>query len=55
MADRHRIQLDWLTGQQHRAHVMTTPHGASTRKGAISPAPATGFGLYNAHEQADTW
>ncbi|MFB7598373.1 hypothetical protein [Streptomyces sp. NPDC056160] len=34
-ADRHRIQLDWLTGQQHRAHVMTTPHGATTRKGAI--------------------
>ncbi|MGW1270094.1 hypothetical protein [Streptomyces sp. NPDC002491] len=34
-ADRHRIQLDWLTGQQHRAHVMTTPHGASTQKGAI--------------------
>lgn len=34
-ADRHRIQLDWLPGQQHRAHVMTTPHGASTRKGAI--------------------
>lgn len=35
VADRHRIHLDWLTGQQHRAHVMTTPHGASTRKGAI--------------------
>ncbi|MFE7402654.1 hypothetical protein [Streptomyces sp. NPDC057557] len=34
-ADRHRIRLDWLTGQQHRAHVMTTAHGASTRKGAI--------------------
>ncbi|MET7727535.1 hypothetical protein [Streptomyces mirabilis] len=34
-ADRHRISLDWLTGQQHRAHVMTTPHGAPTRKGAI--------------------
>ncbi|MFI1367765.1 hypothetical protein [Streptomyces griseochromogenes] len=34
-ADRHRIHLDWLPGQQHRAHVMTTPHGASTRKGAI--------------------
>ncbi|MGW0573012.1 hypothetical protein [Streptomyces tauricus] len=34
-ADRHRIRLDWLTGQQHRAHVMTSPHGASTRKGAI--------------------
>lgn len=34
-ADRHRIRLDWLTGQQHRAHVMTTPHGASTRKGAV--------------------
>lgn len=34
-ADRHRIHLDWLTGQQHRAHVMTTPHGASTRKGVI--------------------
>ncbi|KOU78995.1 MULTISPECIES: hypothetical protein [unclassified Streptomyces] len=35
VADRHRITLDWLPGQQHRAHVMTTPHGASTRKGAI--------------------
>ncbi|MDQ0408855.1 hypothetical protein ABVB69_32350 [Streptomyces sp. NPDC000349] len=35
LADRHRIRLDWLTGQQHRAHVMTTPHGASTRKGAV--------------------
>ncbi|MET9804672.1 hypothetical protein [Streptomyces sp. NPDC006368] len=35
VADRHRIHLDWLTGQQHRAHVMTTPYGASTRKGAI--------------------
>ncbi|MGY4966773.1 hypothetical protein [Streptomyces sp. 900105245] len=34
-ADRHRIRLDWLPGQQHRAHLMTTPHGASTRKGAI--------------------
>ncbi|WP_222708233.1 hypothetical protein [Streptomyces sp. PBH53] len=34
-ADRHRIRLDWLPGQQHRAHVMTTPHGASTKKGAI--------------------
>ncbi len=34
-ADRHRIRLDWLAGQQHRAHVMTTPHGASTRKGVI--------------------
>lgn len=34
-ADEHRLRLDWLTGQQHRAHVMTTPHGASTRKGAI--------------------
>ncbi|MGX8904696.1 hypothetical protein ACR820_05520 [Streptomyces netropsis] len=34
-ADRHRINLDWLPGQQHRAHMMTTPHGASTRKGAI--------------------
>ncbi|WP_345653556.1 hypothetical protein [Streptomyces tremellae] len=34
-ADRHRIRLDWLPGQQHRAHVMTTPHGASTRKGAV--------------------
>ncbi|WP_413751720.1 hypothetical protein NRF20_00070 (plasmid) [Streptomyces sp. R-74717] len=34
-ADRHRMRLDWLTGQQHRAHVMTTAHGASTRKGAI--------------------
>ncbi|MEV7471697.1 hypothetical protein AB0O20_35165 [Streptomyces kronopolitis] len=35
VADRHRIHLDWLTGQQQRAHVMTTPHGAATRKGAI--------------------
>ncbi|MFJ6661609.1 hypothetical protein ACIQNG_35460 [Streptomyces sp. NPDC091377] len=35
MADRHRIGLDWLAGQQHRAHVMTSPHGASTAKGAI--------------------
>ncbi|MFE9222865.1 hypothetical protein ACFYN3_42205 [Streptomyces lavendulae] len=35
VADRHRIRLDWLPGQQHRAHVMTSPHGASTRKGAI--------------------
>ncbi|MFJ9810723.1 hypothetical protein ACIRTB_21100 [Streptomyces sp. NPDC101158] len=35
VADRHRISLDWLPGQQHRAHVMTTPHGASTRKGSI--------------------
>lgn len=34
-ADGHRISFDWLPGQQHRAHVMTTPHGASTRKGAI--------------------
>lgn len=34
-ADRHRIRLDWLTGQQHRAHVMTTPYGASTQKGAV--------------------
>ncbi|MGW7367986.1 hypothetical protein ACWGI8_32335 [Streptomyces sp. NPDC054841] len=34
-ADRHRLHLDWLAGQQHRAHVMTTPHGASARKGAI--------------------
>ncbi|MFB7852923.1 hypothetical protein ACFC34_38725 [Streptomyces sp. NPDC056053] len=34
-ADRHRIRLDWLPGQQHRAHVMTTAHGASTRKGAV--------------------
>ncbi|MFJ2202368.1 hypothetical protein [Streptomyces violaceusniger] len=34
-ADRHRISLDWLIGQQQRAHVMTTPHGAPTRKGAI--------------------
>ncbi|MFD5914871.1 hypothetical protein ACFWHL_39795 [Streptomyces massasporeus] len=34
-ADRHRIRLDWLPGQQHRAHVMTTPHGAATQKGAI--------------------
>ncbi|MET7551667.1 hypothetical protein ABZS95_34945 [Streptomyces sp. NPDC005479] len=34
-ADRHPIRLDWLPGQQHRAHVMTTAHGASTRKGAI--------------------
>nr|WSX25648.1 hypothetical protein OG690_38555 [Streptomyces tubercidicus] len=35
IADRHRIRLDWLTGQQQRAHVMTTPHGAATQKGAI--------------------
>ncbi|MGW7440886.1 hypothetical protein [Streptomyces sp. NPDC054849] len=35
VADRHRMRLDWLAGQQHRAHVMTTPHGVSTRKGAI--------------------
>ncbi|MER0485095.1 hypothetical protein ABR737_43395 [Streptomyces sp. Edi2] len=35
IADRHRITLDWLTGQQQRAHVMTTPHGAATQKGAI--------------------
>ncbi|WP_372412076.1 hypothetical protein [Streptomyces luteireticuli] len=34
-ADRHRISLDWLTGQQQRAHAMTTPHGAPTRKGAV--------------------
>lgn len=34
-ADRYRISLDWLTGQQHRAHLMTTPHGARTRKGAL--------------------
>ncbi|MEV0324588.1 hypothetical protein ACIBKX_40350 [Streptomyces sp. NPDC050658] len=34
-ADEHRLSLDWLTGQQHRAHVMTTAHGASTGKGAI--------------------
>ncbi|MFD4483226.1 hypothetical protein ACFWPU_44960 [Streptomyces sp. NPDC058471] len=35
LADRKRIRLDWLPGQQHRAHVMTTAHGASTQKGAI--------------------
>ncbi|MFJ7264966.1 hypothetical protein ACIQV2_32975 [Streptomyces globosus] len=35
VADRYRVRLDWLTGQQHRAHVMTTPHGASTAKGAL--------------------
>ncbi|MFJ2876564.1 hypothetical protein [Streptomyces sp. NPDC087298] len=35
VADRLRIGLDWLPGQQHRAHVMTTPHGVSTKKGAI--------------------
>ncbi|MFF9345336.1 hypothetical protein ACF1CG_36955 [Streptomyces sp. NPDC014773] len=35
LADRFRIGLDWLTGQQHRAHLMTTAHGASTRKGAV--------------------
>ncbi|MER5973292.1 hypothetical protein ABT112_26800 [Streptomyces sp. NPDC002055] len=35
VADRHRIRLDWLPGQQHRAHLMTTPHGASTAKGAV--------------------
>ncbi|MET9366101.1 hypothetical protein ABZX93_35095 [Streptomyces sp. NPDC006632] len=34
-ADRFRIGLDWLTGQQHRAHVMTSAHGASTQKGAV--------------------
>lgn len=34
-ADRYRIRLDWLPGQQHRAHAMTSPHGASTKKGAI--------------------
>ncbi|MFH8797574.1 hypothetical protein [Streptomyces sp. NPDC017941] len=34
-ADRHRIRLDWLPGQQHRAHMMTTPHGATTQKGVI--------------------
>ncbi|MFF0142375.1 hypothetical protein ACFYRN_38790 [Streptomyces sp. NPDC005227] len=35
VADRYRIGLDWLAGQQHRAHAMTSPHGASTKKGAI--------------------
>ncbi|MFB9594049.1 hypothetical protein [Streptomyces racemochromogenes] len=30
-----RVRLDWLTGQQHRAHLMTSPHGASTAKGAV--------------------
>ncbi|MGW5531804.1 hypothetical protein [Streptomyces xanthochromogenes] len=35
MVDRHRISLDWLAGQQHRAHVMTSAHGASTQKGAV--------------------
>lgn len=34
-ASTHRVGLDWLPGQQHRAHVMTTPHGASTQKGAV--------------------
>ncbi|TRV71438.1 hypothetical protein FKN01_31835 [Streptomyces sp. 130] len=34
-ADRHRMRLDWLPGQQHRAHVMTTAHGAATRKGMV--------------------
>ncbi|MFJ4717470.1 hypothetical protein [Streptomyces sp. NPDC088785] len=34
-ADEHRISLDWLSGQQHRAHVMTSPHAAASRKGAI--------------------
>ncbi|MFE3996533.1 hypothetical protein ACFXPW_33345 [Streptomyces goshikiensis] len=34
-ADRYRIALDWLAGQQHRAHVMTSPHGAQTQKGAV--------------------
>ncbi|WJV51845.1 hypothetical protein [Streptomyces flavofungini] len=34
-ADERRLRLDWLIGQQHRAHVMTTAHGAPTRKGAI--------------------
>ncbi|MFE4660919.1 hypothetical protein ACFRFJ_30035 [Streptomyces hydrogenans] len=35
LSDRFRIGLDWLGGQQHRAHLMTTAHGASTRKGAV--------------------
>lgn len=35
LADRSRVRLDWLFGQQHRAHVMTTPQAASTKKGAI--------------------
>lgn len=34
-ADVRRLRLDWLTGQQHRAHVMTSPHGAQTQKGAV--------------------
>lgn len=34
-ADVRRLRLDWLTGQQHRAHVMTSPHGAQTKKGAV--------------------
>ncbi|MGW1129857.1 hypothetical protein [Streptomyces sp. NPDC002526] len=34
-ADRHRMRLDWLPGQQHRAHVMTTAHGAATGKGMV--------------------
>ncbi|WP_411093585.1 hypothetical protein [Streptomyces sp. 049-1] len=35
IGDSARISLDWLPGQQHRAHVMTTPHAVSTRKGAV--------------------
>ncbi|MEV6726991.1 hypothetical protein AB0M94_39485 [Streptomyces xanthochromogenes] len=35
LADRHRIRLDWLAGQQHRAHVMTSAHAVSTRKGSV--------------------
>ncbi|MFG3001891.1 hypothetical protein [Streptomyces sp. NPDC048340] len=34
-ADVRRLRLDWLAGQQHRAHVMTSPHGAQTQKGAV--------------------
>lgn len=34
-ADDLGIRLDWLTAQQNRAHLMTTPHGASARKGVI--------------------
>ncbi|MGW7671930.1 hypothetical protein ACWGJX_33245 [Streptomyces sp. NPDC054775] len=35
VTDRARLRLDWLPGQQHRAHAMTSPHGASTKKGAV--------------------
>ncbi|MFI5987388.1 hypothetical protein ACIBEA_41795 [Streptomyces sp. NPDC051555] len=34
LTDRLDLELDWLVGQQHRAHLMTTPHAVTTRKGA---------------------